>query len=143
MKVFYQRTYSIAPYLTERIGFEIEAPDDCQDPAAEVATLKELCDKAHKELNPNLEEMKGTHVVPVQEEVVSIKPILRSREDVIKSHLLTINECETLRNLEMFYPMVNRENEPVLTEAYEAKKKELVKPIVEDIMKRTEALTKK
>lgn len=68
MKVFYQRTYSIAPYLTERIGFEIEAPDDCQDPAAEVATLKELCDKAHKELNPNLEEMKGTHVVPVQSE---------------------------------------------------------------------------
>lgn len=72
MKVFYQRTYSIAPYLTERIGFEMETEHfpfmDSQIAIDQVKHLKELCDKAHKELNPNLEEMKGTHVVPVQSE---------------------------------------------------------------------------
>jgi len=115
MKVFYQRTYSIAPYLTERIGFEIEAPDDCQDPAAEVATLKELCDKAHKELNPNLEEMKGTHVVPVQE-----------KEDNPDQALIdTINYCTNTRSVEMFKKEVERRNNPLITEAFENKLKSL------------------
>ena len=122
MKVFYQRTYSIAPYLTERIGFEVDTeidslmPDGSKiNPDTAVQSLKELCDKAHKELNPNLEEMKGTHVVPVQEKEVSPD----------QSLIDTINYCTTTRSVEMFRKEVERRNNPLITEAFENKLKSL------------------
>lgn len=68
MKISYQRMYNVGLYLNERIGFEIEAPDEC-DPIAELQTLKELSDKAHKELNPDLEEMQGTTIRPAEETI--------------------------------------------------------------------------
>ena len=58
-------------------------------------------------------------------QTTTIVPVKRTREEEIKAHLQTINECKTLRNLEMFANMVQRENEPVLFEAYHNKKNEL------------------
>lgn len=120
MKVFYQRTYSIAPYLTERIGFEVDTeidslmPDGKKiDPTTAVQSLKELCDKAHKELNPNLEEMKGTHVVPVQEKETKIGMIE------------AINDCTTLDVLKTF-SLLSKSN-PENKAAYDKKYLELSK----------------
>lgn len=132
MKVFYQRTYSIAPYLTERIGFEVDTeidslmPDGKKiDPTTAVQSLKELCDKAHKELNPNLEEMKGTHVVPVQEEAATFYNQPTSKEQAIESHIQTINECKTINNLNIFKKLVEKTNHPGLTAAFQNKLKQL------------------
>lgn len=118
MKVFYQRTYSIAPYLTERIGFEVESDldpivDSHDSITNQVATLKELCDKAHKELNPNLEEMKGTYVVPVQEKDTKIGMIE------------AINACTTLDVLKTF-SLLSKSN-PENKAAYDKKYLELSK----------------
>ena len=147
MKIYYRRKYPIGSFLTEDIGFEIETPDWVDDPErtqrealAAVSTLKELCDKAHKEINPGFHEQyeqREAVIIPVEESIG------RTREDVIKAHLTTISECKTLRNLEMFANMVQRENEQVLFDAYQKKKTELIQPEIKDIMDRTEALTKK
>lgn len=149
MKIFYQRSYSIGPYLTEKIGFEIEVIDPASPTAQEtidnamssVSVLKQLCDKAHEELNPHLQNQSSETIT--QQPVQRDEPLERTREEQIAAHLITINECKTLKNLQLFYQMVQRENDPTLIAAYEEKKKELIKPEIDDIMKRTEALTKK
>lgn len=123
-RIHYEELFPTGIYANQRL--RIEATVDENDNTTECyQTLKTHVQQAFQALNPNLEEMKGTHVVPVQEEVVSTKPILRSREDVIAAHLITIGECETLRNLEMFANMVQRENDDRLYEAYNNKKKSL------------------
>ena len=58
-------------------------------------------------------------------QTTTITPQKRTREEEIKAHIQTINECKTLRNLQMFAGMVQRENVPELFEAFNNKKKEL------------------
>lgn len=47
------------------------------------------------------------------------------RQKTIEAHVKTINECTTLKNLEMFSNMVQRENIDVLYDAFHNKKKQL------------------
>lgn len=51
MIVKYSKKFPYAPYLNEDIGFEIEIPDD-GDPLMELASLKEMAEKFHKDNNP-------------------------------------------------------------------------------------------
>jgi predicted RNase H-like HicB family nuclease len=59
-KVTYQKTYSIGPYLTDRVGFEAELDGNDgvnlfpETPESALSQLKELADKWHKESNPHL-----------------------------------------------------------------------------------------
>ena len=55
-------------------------------------------------------------------------PITITKEQIVTAHIQTLNECKTLRNLEMFKSMVDREKEDSITEAYNNKKKELQNP---------------
>lgn len=56
MIVKYRRLYNIGPYLNEEIGFETNSPDGLSHDAyiMQVEALKELADKAHKKINPEL-----------------------------------------------------------------------------------------
>lgn len=83
-------------------------------------------ESAYKELKQKVSELLTPELVEVADAIgngLPVQQMERSREEVIAAHLLTINECKTLRNLEMFANMVQRENEPVLFEAYQNRKK--------------------
>jgi hypothetical protein len=64
------------------------------------------------------------HPMYKEPDKINYKELERSREEIIAAHLITINECKTLRNLEMFANMVQRENDQSLFDAYNKKKKE-------------------
>jgi hypothetical protein len=51
-KVTYQKTYSIGPYLTDRVGFE--ASHDGNDAKEVLSTLEAIADAWHKEAHPHL-----------------------------------------------------------------------------------------
>jgi hypothetical protein len=78
---------------------------------------KDLLMEAYKELTE-------PRFVPISE-ALGITKLERTRSEIIQSHLQTINECKTIRNLEMFANMVQRENEQVLFDAFNEKKKQL------------------
>lgn len=121
MKVILHKLFPYAPYLNEYIGFEMDIPDD-GDPIAEVETLRKLAEKSHRERYPEIYSETGLPPIP---HPANEQPKERTREEMVAAHIQTINECKTLRNLEMFRAMVERENENVLYEAYHNKKKQL------------------
>jgi hypothetical protein len=117
MKVFYQRAYPIGPFMQEKIGFEMEIPDD-GDPVAEVSTLKELCDKAHKEINPGFNEQYEQGVVSELEP----KPIQPSTDMSPEDALIeTIGYCTTEKFLMGFKKQVDNSGSERVREAFENK----------------------
>lgn len=127
MKIFYQRAYSIAPYLTERIGFEIDAPDEC-DPLEEIGTLKSLCDDAHKKLNPGLELEVNYSSIPGHPEYQKQQYPLESKAELTKqtaeqAMIESINGCSSIEVLNTFKLLVK--NNPVFQSAYDKKLEQL------------------
>ena len=115
--VRYGTSREIMPGFWEKISMTAELmPGD--DPDAETGLLKEKIESLQKKFNE-------PRKVSIAEALPAYFTKAESREEIIKAHLQTINECKTLRNLEMFANMVQRENEPVLFEAYNNKKTEL------------------
>src|ERR1700743_2881012 len=66
-KVTYQKTYSIGPYLTDRVGFEADLDGNNgvdlfpETPESALSQLKELADKWHKKSNPHLYQEQGVN----------------------------------------------------------------------------------
>jgi len=59
-KVTYQKTYSIGPYLTERIGFEASSEGIPGDhPHEMLSMLRESADAWHRKNNPHLYQEEG------------------------------------------------------------------------------------
>lgn len=131
MKAFYQRAYRIGEYLQEKIGFEMDIPDD-GDPIDEIETLKNLCDEAHKKLNPGLyddrgvgnkfDEMMGSPMDALK----GISTIKKDpKQEAIQSHIKTIGECRTIQNLKIFEALVRNSGSEELQTAYDNRLKEL------------------
>lgn len=129
IKVGYSTSIPIAAYgIKDNAWCEVEV-DDGRDFNEVWSELKDKVDKAVKEKYPHLYQpttitvqYTGEHqpINSVQEDRTE-----RTREETIQAHITTINECKTLRNLEMFANMVQRENSQELFDAYNQKKKEL------------------
>lgn len=58
-KVTYQKTYSIGPYLTDRVGFEASINEDEETPEAALSQLQEVADEWHKGVYPHLYQQEG------------------------------------------------------------------------------------
>lgn len=119
MIVKYRRLYSTGPYLNEEIGFEISIPDH-GDPIAEVQTLKELCDKAHEQLNPGLEDKTDigvyeNHVARTQLPETRIHK--ESQELRVANMIADIQSCQDLKVLETYKLLVK--NNPQLQQVYD------------------------
>lgn len=136
MKVFYQRAYRIGEFLQEKIAFEIEADiNPILNPKialSYVEELKLLCDEAHEKLNPGLYDDRGVgnkfdemmgNPMDALEGISTIKK--DPRQEAIQSHIKTIGECRTIQNLKIFENLVKNTNDPILTEAFNNKLKEL------------------
>lgn len=95
MIVKYKRLYPVGPYLNEEIGFEIEL--DTPDPIKEVEYLKNLCDEAHKKLNPHL-YVDGQSLMPLNESHPSMQP-KESRIDIL---IKEIQECSQISELNQY-----------------------------------------
>lgn len=125
MKISYQRSYPIGPFLQERIGFEIEAPDD-GEPLTEIETLKQLCDEAHKKLNPNLtadySDVAGHPQAEQQKPIPEVQT--DSKEEQILGFVEAVQLCTSLTALNRFKTRVGELKDPRLTTAYEEKEKE-------------------
>jgi hypothetical protein len=122
-RVSYQKIFPTGMmYLNHKLGVEIQL-DEKDNPDEAFQLAKATVEKWNLESNPGMavamEYMNGNGG--------KVEPVERSRDEIIAAHLQTINECKTLRNLEMFASMVQRENEDVLYETYHQKKKELSK----------------
>lgn len=83
-------------------------------------SVKDLCNTFNPQITIDYSSIPG-HPLNEQLKVSQVD----SREEKIKSMFITISECRTVRNLEMFANEVQRLNEPSLFEAYNNKKKEL------------------
>jgi hypothetical protein len=92
MKISYQRSYSIGPFLQEKIGFEIEL--DTPDPVKEVEFLKNMCDEANRRLNPNYPSPNES---PQLSESQPIKEVQIDREIGVKAEdILSCKDKNTL-----------------------------------------------
>lgn len=124
MKITYQRAYSIGPFLQEKIGFEIEIPDD-GDAMDEIQTLKDLADHAHGQLNPHLID----NSQPVESVITHSNsiPTTQVEKSPIDSHIEAINGCTSLKSLDIFRKLVDRQREqyPELGKAFDNKHNEL------------------
>ena len=140
-KVKFEKLFPVGAYLNEKIGFEAEIDfgynmdkqmtEPMESAESVLSQLRQLAEDCHKEKYPHLyngneqQEVQGTTITNIPTEAPNHNDKERSREEVIAAHLITIGECKTLRNLEMFANMVQRENDDRLYEAYNNKKKEL------------------
>lgn len=128
MIVKYRRLYPIGPYLNEEIGFETSISDD-GDAMAELETLRSLCDDAHKKLNPGLElsiNSEYSHLLQNHPSIPETQVERTPKDKAIDAQIITINSYSDKAKLETFFKsMVERANEPRLTEAYELKLKSL------------------
>jgi hypothetical protein len=120
-QIEFSSSFMVHPGLWRKVSWIAKlSPGD--DPETETITLANKVEEVLAKINSQPLKLHDIgSVLPV--ELVTKD----SREDIIKKHLQTINECKTIRNLEMFANMVQRENEDVLYEAYHQKKKELSK----------------
>lgn len=122
MKVILHKLFPYAPYLNEYIGFEMDIPDD-GDPIAEVETLRQLAEKSHRERYPQLYQNGSELIVesfaPPVQQVVKVS----SKEQQILNFKEAITTCTSMKALELFKKLVERENLPALTEAYDNKLK--------------------
>jgi hypothetical protein len=120
--VTYQRAFVVGPYLQERIGFEAQV-DDHEEPEAVLEELKEMAKKFHLTSNPQLYPTGKENLIQSFNEIPEIQK--EPKEKAIDGWVNTIQSITTLRGLENLRPMVEKENNPRLLEAFENKLKSL------------------
>jgi len=127
MKVSYTRSYPIGAFLQEKIGFEIEVPDDCENPIMEVHVLKDFCDKAHKELNPGLDIAVDYSAIPGHP--MNVQEPEKEAEDrnvAIDAYYQIINmKGASAKYLEKQRQHIEALNDSALTQHFNNKLKEL------------------
>ena len=131
MIVTYKRKYPIGSFLNEDIGFEYEIPD-LGNPIEAIKMLKEMADKAHELLNPGLSIQVDYSTIPGHPMSTPEIPIIpktneQKKEKQISNFIEAINTSTSLKAVEIFRKMVERENNPELTATFEKKFKELNK----------------
>jgi hypothetical protein len=119
--VTYQKTYSIGPYLTERIGFEAQPEGNPGDAPMDMLTmLEELADEWHKKAHPHLQQEPELTRFPPQLGVVA--EIQTERTDP-NDTLALIQNAPTLEVLTTFKLLVGKDTD--LYNAYCKRIKEL------------------
>lgn len=100
--------------LWRKVGLEAEL-DEGDTPEQ---ALSELKSKVRSMLQPEL--------VPISEALLPIEQVKKEpKEAAIDSQIEAINGCTSLKSLEIFKKLVDRENVPRLTEAYFKKQQSL------------------
>ena len=121
-RIQYQKVFPISTYCTERIGLEASL-DDNENPEEALSKLKIMVDTLHQETLSQLDQYRGTTTKIIEEQ-----PNL-SNEDKKKKQIAgfveAITTCTSLKSLEIFTKLVERENIDELYEAYHSTKLKL------------------
>ncbi len=121
-KVTYQKTYSIGPYLTDRIGFEatLEERDTIEEG---LNYLRTEADAWHRQAHPHIYQEENILLSEVRQELRTIP--VEDREKQKQEILQCIMASLTLEDLKGYKLIAS--TSPELTSAYMSKLKELTK----------------
>lgn len=126
-RINYKKIFPIAPYVNESIGVEIQLDDgDTPEHALDLAKL--IVEDWHKASNPELKFDPEWNAPPMTANFNSIPTTQikkEPKEAAIDSQVEAIAGCTTLKSLEIFKKLVDREAVPRLTEAFYKKQQEL------------------
>jgi hypothetical protein len=103
-KVTYQKTYSIGPYLTDRVGFEATPngkPSD--DPSEMLTMLEEIADAWHKKAHPHLYQESKTDSLPLEARGMNYVPIISKDKEKIEIAIDNAETIEDLNKVKEFY----------------------------------------
>ena len=147
--ISYQKTFNLGNYQSERLGVEVEVGEyEYADELMKEA--KELVEKMHRDGNPGLyiqvntqfanPEQRGTEerivqsvqqvsVVgePLPQQVMKAMTPEEKKKASIQNYIEVIKIARSEKALSLYKAMVERENNPELTEAYNNKLSELQK----------------
>lgn len=115
--VSYQRTYTVGPYMTEKIGVEASV-DEGQDPKFVLAELKKLTDEVHEANNPHLQQTDAP--LPPEPAVLPEIKVDRPPVDMILDGIMNAKDGSDLSG----YKLLIKNNQK-WTDAYQKRAKEL------------------
>lgn len=110
--ITYRKNFPVSQFIFETIGVEVMV-NDGEDPEKILSEAKQWVENHHVPM----ESMMGTQVRDIEVEPKS----------KISSFVEAINSSSTLKGVEIFRPLVTRENIPELTEVFENKIKSFEK----------------
>ena len=112
-------------YINESIGVEVQL-DEGDDPATCLSKAKELVEKYHRDSNPQLYNGSTSLVSSFQPAPdITVDP----KERQMDNFLIAIQTASTLKGVEIFRKLVDRENNEALTDAFKKRLYELANPI--------------
>jgi hypothetical protein len=130
ISVNYNRTYSIGPFLNEKIGVEATI-EEGDNPIEVLKSLKELADSFNKIANPHLEESQPPEPI--------VLPIAQIEKPIGKSMVEQIMSCDSMKVLESYKLLVKNNDE--WKAAYDSKYNQLKAIEIKLILDRTDAIT--
>jgi hypothetical protein len=117
--VSYQEIFNLGNYCSQRIGVEV-AVNLGEDAKQALEVARNLVHEYHQQTAPE-EIQRGTVIRDLKPE----QPMTNEtrKEQQISGFMEAINTVTSLKSLEIFKKLVERENNPQLTEAYDNKLK--------------------
>jgi hypothetical protein len=116
-RIAYEQLYPTGVYANQRLRAEATVDWEKDDIMECYKTLQSAVEKAFVALNPQIKwEEKDT-----QKEIV-----IDTKEKQIQNFIEAINTCTSLKSVDIFRKLVERENNEQLTQAFDKKFKSLV-----------------
>lgn len=124
-KITFKRNYAINPLSHEHIHLGVEyILNEGEDPIAAFSAAQKLTDEFYLS-NFKLEgHIAGVQLVADNKPVPEVTIQKTSKEQQIDNTIEAIKSCTSLKSAEIFRKLVERENNPSLTEAFDNKLKE-------------------
>jgi hypothetical protein len=137
IKVTYQKSFVIGPYLQERVGFEAEIDGTCESEKDALSALKKISEEWHIANNPQVHSDPNTFTDHSVIPSIQVKP--EDREIGITAEtLLSCNDIPTIDS----YRLLIRD-QPLLQDVYNKRREEIKQAEISDIMRRTNELRSK
>lgn len=124
-RISFQQLFPTGQFQNQKLGIEA-SPGDNEDPLQVFEKLKATVEAAFKAMNPEIKVPISDFYEGFQPEMIPDIPAEAKtpKEQQISSTKEAISTCTSLKSLEIFKKLVDRENIEELHEAYNKKKKE-------------------
>jgi hypothetical protein len=131
-KVNYTKSYTIGPFLQEKVGFEAEIDGTCESPESALNELKRIADQWHIANNPQV------HVDTSEVSLPEIKVEKKPEEVRIGIFIEDILSCQDIPTIDSYRFLVK--SDPALQAAYDKRREEIKQAEIKGIMDATEDL---
>ena len=140
--ISYQKVFPLGQYINERIGVEIDCNLETESPFELLKEAKEFVEKFHKDSNPQLYQEKifgetkdlgwycpkaNITEEDLKEKMPNVYEFIptkqTAKEQQVQNFKTAIETTTNIKNLLLFDKLVQRENNPILTDVYNLKLK--------------------